>query len=106
MNDGSWDGVLQSRYGDKLKPKTASTADATETAEEVEASIRAEVAQYQQDVRTACELGGVPGRAGAFIAANTPLSDVLAALAGTTATRPSERPTPEQRHRARLASKG
>jgi hypothetical protein len=99
-----WDETLQARYGSKLKPKSALATDASETPEQTEARVRAEFTQYQKDVVTACELAGAPERAGAFIAANTPLSDVLAALARPVTAETNGRLTGEQRHQQRLAA--
>ena len=99
-----WDETLQRRYGTKLAPAkplaTASGDDKTD----LEASIRTAEQQRQQDITFACELAGKPQRRQPPSSpTGTSLSDVLAALAGTTATKPSERPTPEQRHQSRLA---
>ncbi len=101
-----WDPIITARGGKPIGEGKAPTAVATETAQQVEASIRAAEQQRQRDIETVCELAGRPEAAAGFVSAGTSISDVLAALAGTTATKPSERPTPEQRHQARLASKG
>ena len=99
-----WDETLQRRYGDKLAPaKPVATASGDDKTD-LEASIRLAEQRRQQDITVACELAGKPERASAFIADGTSLSGALAALAGAPATKPSERPTPEQRHAARLAA--
>ena len=98
----AWDRTLEQRYGTKLQPKKAATADAGETPEQIETRIRAAEQQRQRDVEAACDIAGQPERASAFIASGQSVSDVLAALAGAVTPKPSERPTPEQRRRARL----
>ena len=101
-----WNEALQRRYGDKLAPaKPLPTASGDDKAD-VEARIRSAEQQRQRDIQVACEIANQPEAAAGFVSAGKSISDVLAALAGTPATKPSERPTPEQRHQARLASKG
>ena len=99
-----WDPIITARGGKPIGEGKAPTAVATETAQQVEASIRTAEQQRLRDIEAACEIVGKPEAAAGFVSAGKSVSDVLAALAGATATKPSERPTPEQRHAARLAA--
>ena len=98
-----WDETLQRRYGDKLAPAKPLATATGDDKTDLEASVRLAEQRRQQDITAACEIAGQAQQAAGFISAGTSLSDVLAALAGAPATKPSERPTPEQRHQARLA---
>ena len=77
-----WDPIITARGGKPIGEGEASTADTTETAEELETRIRAAEQQRQQDIAVACEIAGKPEQAAGFISAGASASNVLAALAG------------------------
>ena len=94
MTDAStraWDGVLGKRHGKKLKGTTADappTSAGTETADQIEARVRAEEQQRQKDIVAVCDLAGQAARAASFIGNGTSLSDTLATLARAASSRP------------------